>query len=210
MHVPRFPAAAALIATCLLTQACSESEDKDAPAPAQPPENAADSRGNLPAAPETAGPGIDACSLLTAREVESVFGHAVDGPNAGPSQGGGRGEGKMSSCSFASRSDSANAAPAELLAELGSTWYVNVTVWVWPPDGKGANNYMNAMRDAPMSDAPVQEIEGLAEEGVWNGAMHARRENLTVSLDVRPPKTAEAPDEREKERILMQQALERL
>jgi len=134
----------------------------------------------------------------------------MDGPETGPTAGGGRGEGKMSSCSFASRSDSENAAPAQLLAELNSTWFVTVTIWVWPEGGLGARNYINAMRDAPMTDEPVQTVDGLAEEAVWNGTLHARKGNVTVSVDVRPAKSVDEPDEMVKERTLMEQALERL
>lgn len=209
MHASRFLAAVATLSACLLVQACSDSEEteasKEAPQAAAPPNN-------LPAPPRVVAQPepIDACSLLNAQDVGEVIGHAMDGPETGPSAGGGVGEGKMNSCSFASRSKTENAAPAELLAELSSTWFVNVTVWVWPGDGEGARNYMNAMRDAPMTDDPVREVDGLADEAVWNGTLHARRENVTISLDVRPPETAGEPDEPQKERALMEQALKRM
>ncbi|MFW6027272.1 MAG: hypothetical protein ACOC91_00540 [bacterium] len=213
MRAQRFLAAVATIAACVLLQACSESEEPEKAENAKPAETeSGPSRDTLPLEPATtpAPEPIDACGLLSVQDVSGVLGHAMDGPETGPTAGGGDGEGTMSSCSFASRSESENAAPAELLAELNSTWFVNVTVWVWPEDGEGAQNYMNAMRDAPMTDEPVQEIEGLGEEAVWNGTLHARRDNVTVSLDVRPPDEADPPGEAEKERALMEEALEGL
>ncbi|MFP3944782.1 MAG: DUF3558 family protein [Alphaproteobacteria bacterium] len=213
MHAPRFLAVLAMLAACLLLQACSDSEDTGAEEAAEAPETAADMpKEPAPDAPpaEPAPEPVDACALLTAQEVKEAIGHAMDGPDAGPPAGGGEGEGNMSSCSFASRSESENAAPAELLAALNATWFVNVSVWVWPGDGEGARNYINAMRDAPMTDDPVQEVEGLGDEAVWNGTLHARKNKVTVSLDVRPPKEAENPGQLEMERALMEQALERL
>ncbi len=210
MHAPRFQAAVATLAACLLVQACSDSEDTEA-AKETPQAGSELPPPGLPAPPPAPRlPSINACSLLNAQEVGDIIGHDMDGPEAGPTAGGGVGEGKMNSCSFASRSESENAAPAELLAELNTTWFVNVTVWVWPSGGQGARNYMNAMRDAPMTDDPVREVDGLADEAVWNGTLHARQGDVTVSLDVRPPQATEAPKEPDKERTLMEQALGRL
>lgn len=210
MHAPRSLAAVTAIAACLFVQACSESEETESseagtapPAATQAPEEGLP---GLPSRPK----GIDACTMLTLQEVEDVIGLAIDGPETGPTAGGGRGEGKMSSCSYESSSETENAAPAELLAELDSTWFVNVTVWVWPAGGEAARNYIDGMRDAPMTDEPVREIKDLADEAVWNGTLHARKGDTTLSLDVRPANSADAPDELAKERALMEKALERL
>lgn len=213
MRAPRFLALTAGIAACLSLQACSD-PDESKTADSSPP--AAESPPSGLPAPPLPPPaaklqGVDACSILNAEDVAEVIGHAMEGPNVGPSAGGGLGEGKMSSCSYESHSDAENAAPAELLAELNSsTWFVNVTVWVWPSGGQGARNYIQAMRDAPMTGDPVRTVDGLGDEAVWNGTLHARKGDVTVSLDVRPAKSADSPDEVTKERTLMEQVLRRL
>lgn len=207
------PVWAAIAAALLALPGCSDESAKETARDESsvPAKSAA----RLPAAlaegvEARASTGVNACALLTLDEVEAVVGTAMEGPTAGHTAGRGADEGAMTSCSFASKSDTENAAPAEILAELQQSWYVTVTVWSWPME-QSAANYVTAMRDAPMTGEPVRDVEGLGEEAVWNGTLHVRKGHVSISLDVRPPRTMDAEiDEVELEAELLRRALERV
>lgn len=215
MPVSQIRVFVAVAAAFVLLQGCSDESANEAPkdkvpAPSEPPASAA--LPDQPPAGLEAGvkPRVDACALLTLEEVEAAVGSPMEGPTAGHTAGHGANEGAMTSCSFASRSDTRNAAPAEILAELQHTWYVTVTVWSWPME-QGAANYVAGMRNAPMTSEPVRDVDGLGEEAVWNGTLHVRQGRVSISLDVRPPRSMDAEvDEVELESLLLRTALKRI
>lgn len=215
MTVSHVRVIAAVAAAFVLLQGCSDESAKEAAkeeTPASVGPAAPGPRPDQPLAEFGASfrPRVDACALLTLEEVEAAVGSAMEGPTAGNTAGRGADEGAMTSCSFASKSDTTNAAPAQILAELQRTWYVTVTVWSWPME-QGAVNYVTAMRDAPMTGEPPRDVDGLGEEAVWNGTLHVRKGHVSISLDVRPPRSMDSDvDEMELESLLLRAALKRI
>lgn len=154
---------------------------------------------------------VDSCGVLRAIDAPGLIGVEFDPPEGQREVEAGDNAGKMSSCSLTS------AAPAEdpgsladVGAQLRNTWFVTLMAWTWP-NAESAKGYMDSMRQSDAMGAASVDVSGLGDEAVWNGMMHARAGNVTLSLDVRGPADEEGENsEKSLETELTKRALENL
>lgn len=123
--------------------------------------------------PVPAGPAAEvaACPLLTADEVESVFGQILVADEREPT-GGGLNQGRMTTCIWS---------PAG--GRLGPT--LSVIVWSWPAGSPGAAGYLEAFQQiaAEYPDLPQPEPLAIGDAALWDGnGVHVRKGDLTFSL----------------------------
>lgn len=119
-----------------------------------------------------------ACKLLTTDQVQRVLGQPIKPARQGSSAGGGQNEGAMTNCHWDAASQALHAPDVTLM------------VWTWPAGTKGAQNYINSLREVAKSNAGVAKPEPvpLGDEAIWDGrGIDARKGGVNISLAVVGP-----------------------
>ena len=145
-------------------------------------------------------PAIDACSLLTAAQIEGVIGHAVD-PGVRRDAGLESNGAYSSACVWTLRAE--KGLPRQASAPLGGRSFVILNAMQWPAGSGRAHEFLDSFREAAASGvlphAPL--ARRLGDEALWWGDGLAVRQRevsfgLSVHLPGTPPAKAGAWEER--------------
>jgi hypothetical protein len=140
---------------------------------------------------------INSCAVLDTADAPALIGVAFDAPESLRDQDAGEDMGKMSSCGLTSTApDNEPSDLAGMAAQMQNTWFVTLMAWTWPGEDS-ARGYMDSMRQSDMLGSAPENVADLGDDAVWNGSMHVRRGNVTLSMDVRGP-AAESGERSEK------------